>query len=150
MRAVDSRNSVSFGGILWKTTLEIDDFPLLFRVSTTVVKSGEFRIPSLTHQQQSRLAFRSRTGSWSGSLRSIFLLHIEAILFIDTFKIQLGWTNVTDRPLTRRTVIFSIQLSSTPSCVEKGHAESSMDRLKCMTRRVMCWTQLCVTRARRS
>lgn len=28
--AVDSRNKVSFGGILWKTTLEIDDFPLLY------------------------------------------------------------------------------------------------------------------------
>lgn len=31
--AVDSRNKVSFGGILWKTTLDIDDFPLLFLVS---------------------------------------------------------------------------------------------------------------------
>lgn len=26
---VDSKNSVSLGGTLWKTTLEIDDFPLL-------------------------------------------------------------------------------------------------------------------------
>jgi hypothetical protein len=30
MRAVDSRNKVSFGGILWNTTLDMDDFPLLF------------------------------------------------------------------------------------------------------------------------
>ena len=28
--AVDSRNKVSFGGILWKTTLDIEDLPLLF------------------------------------------------------------------------------------------------------------------------
>jgi len=27
--AVDSRNSVSLGGSLWKTTLDIDDLPLL-------------------------------------------------------------------------------------------------------------------------
>ena len=31
--AVDSKNRVSFGGILWNTTLEIDDFPLLIGVS---------------------------------------------------------------------------------------------------------------------
>ena len=29
IRAVDSRNSVSFGGSLWNTTLEIEDLPLL-------------------------------------------------------------------------------------------------------------------------
>jgi hypothetical protein len=29
MRAVDSRKRVSFGGSLWKTTLDMDDFPLL-------------------------------------------------------------------------------------------------------------------------
>lgn len=29
MRAVDSRKSVSFGGSLWKTTLEMEDLPLL-------------------------------------------------------------------------------------------------------------------------
>ena len=30
IRAVDSRNKVSFGGSLWKTTLEMDDLPLLW------------------------------------------------------------------------------------------------------------------------
>jgi hypothetical protein len=30
---VDSRNKVSFGGILWNTTLEIDDFPLLSKLA---------------------------------------------------------------------------------------------------------------------
>lgn len=30
IRVVDSRNSVSVGCILWKTTLEIDDLPLLY------------------------------------------------------------------------------------------------------------------------
>ena len=29
MRAVDSRNKVSFGGSLWNTTLEMEDFPEL-------------------------------------------------------------------------------------------------------------------------
>lgn len=33
MRVVDSRNRVSFGGILWKTTLAMDDFPDLDWVS---------------------------------------------------------------------------------------------------------------------
>lgn len=31
MRVVDSKNSVSVGGILWNTTLEIEDLPLLLR-----------------------------------------------------------------------------------------------------------------------
>lgn len=29
IRVVDSKKSVSVGGILWKTTLDIDDLPLL-------------------------------------------------------------------------------------------------------------------------
>jgi len=29
IRVVDSKKSVSLAGILWKTTLEIDDLPLL-------------------------------------------------------------------------------------------------------------------------
>lgn len=34
MRAVDSRKSVSLGGSLWKTTLEMEDFPdLLWPIS---------------------------------------------------------------------------------------------------------------------
>jgi len=37
IRAVDSRNSVSFGGILWNTTLEMDDFPLLLLVSDAII-----------------------------------------------------------------------------------------------------------------
>jgi len=39
--AVDSRNRVSFGGILWKTTLEIDDFPLLLMVSDAMMSACE-------------------------------------------------------------------------------------------------------------
>lgn len=31
IRVVDSRNKVSVGGILWNTTLDIEDFPLLYR-----------------------------------------------------------------------------------------------------------------------
>ena len=49
--AVDSRNKVSFGGILWKTTLEIDDFPLLLSVSPVskaVVVRLTFVDPSIT------------------------------------------------------------------------------------------------------
>ena len=35
--AVDSKNKVSFGGILWNTTLEIDDFPLLLIISASPI-----------------------------------------------------------------------------------------------------------------
>ena len=35
--AVDSRKRVSFGGILWNTTLEIEDFPLLLIVSSVMI-----------------------------------------------------------------------------------------------------------------
>jgi hypothetical protein len=34
---VDSRKRVSFGGILWNTTLEIEDFPLLLIVSSVMI-----------------------------------------------------------------------------------------------------------------
>lgn len=33
IRVVDSRKRVSVGGILWKTTLEIEDLPLLLRIN---------------------------------------------------------------------------------------------------------------------
>lgn len=40
MRVVDSRNRVSLGGILWKTTLAIEDFPLLLPVSLFCRRKG--------------------------------------------------------------------------------------------------------------
>lgn len=45
---VDSRKRVKFGCILWKTTLCIEDFPLL------QVNSGEnTELPSISEQQKS-------------------------------------------------------------------------------------------------
>jgi hypothetical protein len=84
--AVDSRKRVSFGGILWKTTLEIEDFPLLLIVSGVMISWADCS-PSLTHQQQSRLALRGRTWSWLWSFGRVFPVDIESVLFIDTFKI---------------------------------------------------------------
>lgn len=56
MRVVDSRNKVSCGGILWKTTLVMDDFPLLLSVSGLLQVNWKLLdLPSLAHQQQARL-----------------------------------------------------------------------------------------------
>lgn len=54
---VVSRYSVSLGGSLWKTTLDIDDLPLLYlQVSRCRVNAARSVSPPLTHEQQSRLA----------------------------------------------------------------------------------------------
>jgi hypothetical protein len=50
-------------------------------------------------------------------------LDIDAVLFIDTFKIQLSWTDMTDRALTRRAIVFSVQLGPPPPRVEYRHNE---------------------------
>ena len=51
IRAVDSRNRVSVGGSLWKTTLEIDDLPLLHCLlnATSTHEAKDCDIPSLAH-----------------------------------------------------------------------------------------------------
>lgn len=57
IRVVVSRYSVSLGGSLWKTTLEMDDLPLLQRVSDVRREAGSAsHAPSLAHEQQTRLA----------------------------------------------------------------------------------------------
>lgn len=84
--AVDSRNKVSFGGILWNTTLDIDDFPLLI-IFSKFKSSRTNTVPSLTHQQQPRLSLRCKSRSRSWRSGHIFLLSIKPVLFIDTFKI---------------------------------------------------------------
>jgi hypothetical protein len=68
IRAVDSRNNVSFGASLWKTTLEIDDFPLLssahqsirLRFASLRLDAAQVDSPSLAHQQQTRLSLLQR------------------------------------------------------------------------------------------
>jgi hypothetical protein len=74
----------------------------------TALDLGMLPLPSLAHQQQSRFAFRSSARRRFRELTDILPLDVEAVLFIDTFKIQLSWTYMTDRPLTGRTIIFSI------------------------------------------
>ena len=56
---------------------------------------------------------------------------------MDTFKIQLGWTDMTDRSLTRRTIIFAIQLDPPPTRVEKRHLACKRKTMKCRTRVVL-------------
>lgn len=52
-RVVVSRYSVSDGGIFWKTTPEIDDFPLLFAWFVTCAFTRIWIcVPSLTHEHQ--------------------------------------------------------------------------------------------------
>ena len=57
MRAVDSRKSVSVGGILWKTTLEMEDLPDLGGCTQiqSLSKGSIENIHLLAHEQQPRL-----------------------------------------------------------------------------------------------
>jgi hypothetical protein len=60
-RAVDSRNNVSLGGSLWKTTLDIDDFPLLpgMSIIQTVKNKPHILTPSLTSSDPSTITLAS-------------------------------------------------------------------------------------------
>lgn len=64
MRVVVSRYNVSLGGSLWKTTLDMEDLPLLHGVHGSVwniyATHTDCRdIPPLAHEQQSRFAITS-------------------------------------------------------------------------------------------
>jgi hypothetical protein len=61
MRVVDSRNRVSLGGILWKTTLAMDDLPLLesrqylaYPKWVQVRPASESNLPAKSHQEETR------------------------------------------------------------------------------------------------
>jgi hypothetical protein len=54
MRVVDSKNKVSLGGILWKTTLAMDDLPLLkkdYYLHITQADNGQ-NLPTESHQKE--------------------------------------------------------------------------------------------------
>lgn len=89
--AVDSRNRVSFGGILWKTTLEMDDFPLLLLVSGAMILcivkltvAGPSTAISAClvrrHLEQAQEPSRDRPfGHWIGSVHG----HVQDLVGLD-------------------------------------------------------------------
>lgn len=92
IRAVDSRYKVSLGGSLWNTTLDIEDFPLLVPRSASATPpsayASESDSPSLTHQEESGLAFGRRApAQWFRFSGPILLLLALPILFKQTFEI---------------------------------------------------------------
>jgi hypothetical protein len=70
---VVSRNSVSLGGSLWKTTLDIDDLPLLKPESAHEHAKKWIQSPPLPHEQQSWLAI---SGLAVGHSASVVLLAV--------------------------------------------------------------------------
>ena len=61
MAVVASMKRVSVGAILWKTTLEMDDLPLLYfgvsRDSWYLHQHESWGVPFLAHQKKTRLVF---------------------------------------------------------------------------------------------
>jgi hypothetical protein len=105
----------------------MEDFPLLLLVSAVMMLAIQ-NSPSLTHQQQSRLASCGGTWSRRGSLCSINFGDIGSVLFMDTFKSKLDWTDIADRTLTWGTIVATIELGPPTTGLEKRHDDGSKSK----------------------